>query len=116
MRVIDWSVARCTVTRNSSPTLAALGPSRVSAERPVAGAVAPPLAGSEAGGAVEGPGAGPPLIGTPRGGAASGPGAPAPARTAAPGAPPAPWSAPPAASAVELVMTAAVSPPAGFSA
>src|SRR5437667_6916937 len=62
--VIDWSVARRTVTWNSSPTFTSLGPSMVSAER--ASAAGPPAADSVAGGAFGGTVAGTDAIGRPR--------------------------------------------------
>src|SRR5947209_6564118 len=62
--VIDWSVARRTVTWNSSPTFTSLGPSMVSAER--ASAAALPAAASAGGAAFEGSVAGTDAIGRPR--------------------------------------------------
>src|SRR5438445_5064902 len=62
--VIDWSVARRTVTWNSSPTFTSLGPSMVSAER--ASAAALPAAASAGGAAFEGTAAGTDAIGRPR--------------------------------------------------
>src|SRR5213082_3415876 len=62
--VIDWSVARRTVTWNSSPTFTSLGPSMVSAER--ASAAALPAAASAGGAAFEGTVAGTDAIGRPR--------------------------------------------------
>src|SRR6266513_1375528 len=61
--VIDWSVARRTVTWNSSPTFTSLGPSMVSAER--ASAAGPPAADPGAGGAFGGTVAGTDVAGRP---------------------------------------------------
>src|SRR5205823_1363949 len=67
--VIDWSVARRTVTWNSSPTFTSLGPSMVSAERASAAALpaaALPAAAAAGGAAFEGTVAGTDAIGRPR--------------------------------------------------